>query len=527
MSGYGLFAVPTLGMMSQSHALNVIGGNIANITTGGYRRTDTHFATVLSKTLFEQSDLGGVRPRDFQRIDSQGQLVSTQRELDLAINGHGLFALNTEVGGSGQTLYTRDGSFQLATGAETTAAGIPLPDGTPTTITIEEGYLADKNGYFVQGWSPDANGDFSTTGTLSSLRVDPFAFLGTSQATTSGVLSLNLPANATPPPPVTVNEVQDIDVVDSTGALRPSRLDFYKTPTANQWIMVPADSTLLANQVDTVTLAGTVGVLEALDTYSVTVNGTLVTRAIGADPDLATFAANLAVDINAAVGGTVTAAATGSTITLTAVSAGVPFFSSAAAVNGGATADNTVSGPTTTTEAGTRLIFASDGPLSSPSTVNLSLTFGGGGTANVVLDISNMTQFAGPFTPISYSRNGSSSSDLQGITFDSAGHVTGRFADGTFRRIYKLPLAVFTNPDGLEMRDGNTFALTAESGPARVVAADVSGQAEFAPGVHELSNVDLASEFTRMIIVQQAYNSSATVFRTLDEMTQTAAELKR
>ncbi|HJO69225.1 MAG TPA: flagellar hook-basal body complex protein, partial [Rhodospirillales bacterium] len=152
------FSAATHGMMSQAHALNNIGINIANVSTGGYRRTETQFATLLSRSLDHESDLSGVRPRDFQRIDDQGLMVSSARDLDVALNGKGFFIVNTEEGGSGKTYYTRDGSFQQALGSTATATNNNLP------ITINKGFLADKNGYFVQGFAPNASGAFPTTG---------------------------------------------------------------------------------------------------------------------------------------------------------------------------------------------------------------------------------------------------------------------------------------------------------------------------------------------------------------------------
>jgi len=85
---------------------------------------------------------------------------------------------------------------------------------------------------------------------------------------------------------------------------------------------------------------------------------------------------------------------------------------------------------------------------------------------------------------------------------------------------------MFSNPNGLEMKNGMVFDETSESGSPRTVAADESGVATFNAFAVELSNVDLATEFGRMILVQNAYNSNATVFRTVDEMTITARDLK-
>jgi flagellar hook protein FlgE len=70
------------------------------------------------------------------------------------------------------------------------------------------------------------------------------------------------------------------------------------------------------------------------------------------------------------------------------------------------------------------------------------------------------------------------------------------------------------------------FKESFNSGAAQTVAADVSGVAAFTPFALELSNVDITSEFTRMMMVQNAYNSNATVFKTVDEMVMVARDLK-
>ena len=171
MTVYNGFVSPTLGMMAQAHALNTIGNNLANVNTGGFKSTETRFSTVLSKSLDNQSDLGGVAPKDFQNIDKQGFLVSSLSDLDIAINGRGFFIVNSSFDGSGQTLYTRDGSFAVAT------EGTEKATVNGASIDIKKAYLVDKNGYFVQGIERDATtGAFPLTGTLKPMRIDQFAF---------------------------------------------------------------------------------------------------------------------------------------------------------------------------------------------------------------------------------------------------------------------------------------------------------------------------------------------------------------
>ena len=73
MAVYGAFSAATLGMLAQSRSLQVIGGNIANINTGGYKESEVRFQTVLSDTITNQADLSGVRIKTVQNISGQGR----------------------------------------------------------------------------------------------------------------------------------------------------------------------------------------------------------------------------------------------------------------------------------------------------------------------------------------------------------------------------------------------------------------------------------------------------------------------
>ena len=108
MAGYGLLQSSTLGMLSQSHAINNIGINIANATTGGYRASDINFQTLVGQTLDKQSDIGGVKPIETPRFDQQGIFRNSLRNLDLAISGKGFFLVSPTLAVSGEVLYTRE-----------------------------------------------------------------------------------------------------------------------------------------------------------------------------------------------------------------------------------------------------------------------------------------------------------------------------------------------------------------------------------------------------------------------------------
>jgi flagellar hook protein FlgE len=525
MALYGGFSSSVLGMMSQAHALHNIGTNVANVNTGGYKRTDTNFTTVLSRSLQHLSDIGGVRPSDTSTITQQGVVVGSTSQTDVAISGRGFFVLNSQQDGSGISLFTRDGSFEIDTVNDITVTGIG-----GTSVTTKDGYLTDKNGYFVQGW-PYTNGTVTTSGTPTSLRVDQFTFLDQFEATTSGILNLNLPASDT------LNHINqyDISLVDSAGATQTAKLNFSKTGT-NAWQVTATTSQSPVSQVDTITLAGPT--IEAGDIYSVTINGNTTTYTTnGAEGSIDTVRDALINQMNSdTLFNTTSTAAAGATgeITITAVTAGTVLTTSVNATNGGVTADNTAGVLTTTpnvpntqTTAATAITFDSLGMVSTPTSLPLSLSFAGGSTATMALDISNMTQFFGDFLPVSYSRDGFASASMQSFTFDQSGNVVGNFDDGTYRNVYKLSLGVFSNADGLEARNGNVYAISPESGDVTYVSAGVDGYATFTPNALELSNVDIAEEFTKMMTTQTAYNAASKVFTTADEMLMVARDLKR
>jgi flagellar hook protein FlgE len=525
MSVYSLFSTSTLAMMSYSDALATIGTNIANVSTGGFKRTDVRFSTVLGDTIDAQSDMGGVVPVASETVSQQGFVQSSDRDLDLAISGKGMFVVNSQFDGSGSTYYTRDGSFGISLGNDVTVTG-----NNNLPITVKEGYLVDKNGYFVQGWAPQPDGTFSNSGSLTSLRIDPFSFANQGQATTQASLDLNLPAGDAAGD--THNFI--ITLFDDLGNQQTATLDFTKATTLNQWDMTWTTTQTPVAQVDTVTLGGTV---DATDVYGVTVDGTTVTYTVaGTEPDLDAIRDGLVAAINAhpTVGGLVTAAAGGAgTLTLTANTAGTGFTATASATDNGTAADNTAAiattvanAPSVVTSAPVTLAFDNKGQLLSPASVTINAAWNGGGVNTAVLDIANFTQFAGPFLSYGYSQNGFGPSTIRSISFDSSGHVIANFENATDKLLYKLPLAVFTNADSLQVLNGNVYAESFASGPPQIAAAGAQGFAGLLPGAHELSNVDLAGEFTRMIIAQSAYNASATALKTMDEITETTAELK-
>lgn len=130
-----------------------------------------------------------------------------------------------------------------------------------------------------------------------------------------------------------------------------------------------------------------------------------------------------------------------------------------------------------------------------------------------------------PLQRYDYARDGYPPGALSGIDFNERGEVIGQFDNGRTRPLYRLALADFANPDGLGQLSRNVYMESEKSGEAVVAEAGEDGLGEVSPHTLERSNVDLAKEFSRMTLTQDAYNSSATAFRTIDEMIEVARDL--
>ena len=429
---FGAFAAPTLGMMAQSSGFGSISQNITNMNTGGYKGVNTRFSTVLASTYSNNQDIGGVTPVNKASVSLQGRILSTTNSLDLAINGKGMFVVNTEVDGSGEELYTRDGGFSVRkNGTDTKTV-----DGV--AYTYDTGYLVDKNGLYIQAWEPDASGNFSTSSALVSVRIDNDAFDDEAAATTNAALAANLPAESDEGE----ERVNKASVYNESGELKTFELVWTRQAAAQTWqLSVRGD----------------------FDDDSLTADTTTVLQ---------------------------------------------------------------------------DYVFGTDGHLPDGGTTQtMSLAYSDG-TIDFDLDLQDVTSIGQSFIYEQFQKDGRGPGELTSFRFDDQGQILGRFSNGIERALYKLPLATFVNADGLEARQGNIYAVSVLSGdpvyrqvrdPAVVVTGNNQEKHEFAtfvPFAQELSNVNLENEFSRMILTQQAYNMSATVFKSVDEMTQTAAELK-
>ncbi len=148
----------------------------------------------------------------------------------------------------------------------------------------------------------------------------------------------------------------------------------------------------------------------------------------------------------------------------------------------------------------------------------------GGADLDIALDLGSaggfdgLTQFSGGFTLGFIDADGARFGTVSGVAIGGDGLVTALFGNGESRPIYRIPLATFTNPNGLRAQTGNAFAETAASGPALLGTPGRGGAGTVQAGALEQSNVDLAGEFANLIQARVAYGFAVAVLRTAEEM---------
>ncbi len=202
--------------------------------------------------------------------------------------------------------------------------------------------------------------------------------------------------------------------------------------------------------------------------------------------------------------------------------------------------DATVPPPATVTGGGSGFVtFDTDGRLQTfaynGGGNSLQFDPGSGATAPVDLqldsgligDINGLSQFASASNAVASSQDGYPMGNLQDISVDSRGIITGYFTNGVNQTLAQISLASFNNPSGLLRQGDNMYAESANSGGAIIGFSGTSNQSTITPGALESSNVDLSEEFTNMIIAQRGFQANARVITTADEMLTELVNLKR
>lgn len=201
----------------------------------------------------------------------------------------------------------------------------------------------------------------------------------------------------------------------------------------------------------------------------------------------------------------------------------------------------TASNVTSTALSQGTVTFNSDGTLknvngASPASGNIAMTVpwsASSGLASQALSVnlgtvtgtSGLTQYDTPSELSGSTTDGSAFGSVTGVTIGKDGTVTAQFSNGLSQDVYKVPIATFTNPDGLGQLSGNAYSATKSSGAANINLANSGSAGGIQSNSLEGSTVDLATEFTNLITTQRAYSASARIITTADQMLQQLEQL--
>jgi flagellar hook protein FlgE len=175
--------------------------------------------------------------------------------------------------------------------------------------------------------------------------------------------------------------------------------------------------------------------------------------------------------------------------------------------------------------------FASDGTLSNPAIQTIAFAPPGAAAVTLNMDpgsgVNGITQYSSLSTAVLRDQNGYTSGTLQNFSIDRTGRITGSFTNGVNVPLAQIVMADFNNPAGLLRIGDNMYQESSNSGGAVLGYALEGSQSSLTSGALEMSNVDLAAEFTSMIVAQRGFQANSKVITTSDEMLQELVSLKR
>lgn len=431
------------GLNVNGQALSIIGDNIANSNTVGFKGSRSIFGDVLSQAMAGSSavQIGrGASLLRSQALFTQGNFETSSNPLDMAVDGEGFFVVKEPAGG---TFYTRAGQSGLD----------------------KDGYIVTPTGLRYQGYLYDANGN--ATGSVGDVNV------ATVNSNPNASSTVNLEANldsreaaagvawavvaASGPVSGSYNFNTTMTVYDSQGNDHPVSV-YYRKTASNKWEghFVYNDSAAGTNYVE------------------VDFNA-----AAGTQPLYLTFNASgvlTSVDNSAVVGGVVQAYN------------GVFDFSDWVDPVGG-------------------------------TTQSISIGMGYNGV--------NSTQYGSPSTMVFQNQNGWTAGSLRALTISSEGVIGGVFTNGQVKNIAQIALSRFVSPEGLTKMGKSLYAQSFDSGQAVIGTPNTSGRGGILANTTELSNVDIAEEFVKMIAAQRGFQANARVITTSDNMLQEVTNIVR
>ncbi|HWR43161.1 flagellar hook protein FlgE [Sporomusa sp.] len=561
------------GLKNHQTRMDVIGNNIANVNTVGFKSGRVTFQDMLSQTIQGSAaatgNKGGTNPMQIglgmglasiDTIFTDGSPQPTGKQTDLSISGQGLFVLSD---GQNQ-VFTRAGAFDFDT---------------------EGNYLVPGTGYKVMGWKADANGKIDSKQDPSGIKIPVGSAMAAqksskvpyinnlsagakiSLAAANALVTTTAAAKAAALAALTPTAKAAVDataaLVTGDAALITTYNNAKGALTATAKASVDAKAALAANPTDPVFIAADAAATAALvagdaaliTTYDTALAALTTTAKASVDATAALVAGDAALittynTATADAAAAVTAAATNdnSSSVPTSItvydSQGNPYnlkgtFEKSAANtwtftpvgtvvdSAGVTVANVTTTPST-------LKFKDDGSYDPAMSTISSITinpaggpYSGAGSFTVNPDFSTMTQYGGESTAKADVQDGYASGTLDKVTIDPTGVIVGRFSNGQSQNLAQVALAVFNNPAGLNKVGESMFVKSNNSGEPSIGSSDTGGRGKFTPGSLEMSNVDLAQEFSNMIITQRGFQANSKIITVSDEILQELANLKR
>ena len=475
------------GLKAHQTRMDVIGNNIANVNTAGFKSSSVTFSDVLYQTTQSASgpnaDTGAAGKNAMQiglgskvngistNVSVAGGTQTTDNPFDVMINGDGFFIVNQ----GGTNYFTKAGAFKIDA----------------------NGTLCTSSGATVMGWQPTADGSDIVKDSVTPLHVmaadkmyaDPEA---TRAATVSGNIDTQDSQTADGGLPVSFS------IFDNKGNKYNVKMVFTQTTTTGAYEVKIGD----------VTDEKGVSIFAMKDNAT----GKYVKSSVSVSLGGMKFSAPEAADaIDPETGALKKDVKMDGTAVVLAFDQATGKFTS---ISSGAAGANTKNEKAT-------------------------LSFEGvtaGLFEKVDIDFSQMTNYSAGGTSTAAANRGDKNGkdgglqvgEMQSISIDGAGKIIGSYSNGTSKYLGQIALAEFSNPSGLEAIGGNLFAETKNSGEFDGIGIDPSaGDSSLTTGALEMSNVDLSAQFTDMIVTQRGFQANSRIITTSDSLLEELINLKR
>lgn len=501
------------GLNGAAKSLDVIGNNIANASTVGFKGSTTQFADVYAGALNSAGGMSpgiGVKVAAIAQQFTQGNIEATSNPLDIAINGAGFFRIEQ----AGVVQYSRNGQFSLD----------------------KQGFIVNAQGAKLTGYGLGPNGQLAA-GAPVPLQIDTSD--QPPKVTSKIDIQLNLDSRTAPPTntpfdvndPSTYNKQVPMSVYDTLG--NPHTLStYYVQKGEGQWDVYASNDGVEVANLTAISTAQT-------DATAVSARAAwdAATRAI--PQDQAAIASALAAYATAAANAVNGAAGTATEENRGEVSA----VAAAAALVPGTTPDEINAAMSKALKMPAqpvgRLYFDTNGALNMTKTgkegllngkFDIKLPIVPSTGAEMLLpaqiNFAGTTQYGNATSEKVVEQDGFKAGALQRFTTAQDGTIIGQFSNGQTKPLGQVVLANFTNPNGLEPLGNNAWAESSNSGTALLGTAGTGGMGVLQSMATEASSVDLTAELVNMITAQRVYQANAQTIKTQDSVLQTLVNLR-